>query len=115
MLRIDQGADEPPFEQLKSQIRAQVDSGALAPGDRLPTVRRLAAELGLAANTVARSYRELEAAGVLQTRGRAGTFVAGDEVERAAREAAAAFAARVQALGIDPAEALVLAERALRA
>ena len=59
----------PPFEQVREQIRAQVESGELEPGFRLPPVRTLAAELDLAANTVARAYKELEALGVVETRG----------------------------------------------
>ena len=113
-LHIDTGLREPPYDQLKSRITEQVDSGALAPGDKLPTVRALATDLGLAPNTVARAYRELEALGVLSTRGRSGTFVAGDTVDRAAREAAAEYAERIRALGVGSADALVLVERALR-
>jgi DNA-binding transcriptional regulator YhcF (GntR family) len=110
---VDTTRPEPPYEQLKSRITEQVDSGELAAGERLPTVRALAGELGLAPNTVARAYRELEALGVLSTRGRSGTFVSGDGVTRAAREAAATYADTVRALGVAPAEALALVERAL--
>ena len=59
--------------------------GDLAPGTRLPTVRQLAADLGLAANTVARAYRELEADGVIATYGRKGTFVRSDGRRRLPR------------------------------
>ena len=72
----DPAAAEPPFEQLRSQVARRAAAGDLAPGTRLPTVRALATELGLAANTVARAYRELEADGVVVTEGRRGTFVA---------------------------------------
>jgi len=74
--RIDHGSSVPPFEQLKRQVVDGATSGALAHGARLPTVRGLADELGLAANTVAKAYRELEAEGVIETRGRAGSFIA---------------------------------------
>ena len=111
MITVDPSSSEPPFEQVKRQIAEQVEAGALRPGDKLPTVRRLAADLGLAANTVARAYRELEALGVLDTRGRSGTFVGGDHVRRAAREAAAAYVQRARALGLDEAEALALVRR----
>ena len=60
----------------------------------------LAAELGLAANTVARAYRELEALGVIETRGRAGSVVSGHGVEQAARLAAHEYAEKMRALGI---------------
>ena len=113
MITIDASAAEPPFEQVKQQITAQVASGALQPGDKLPTVRRLAADLGIAPNTVARSYRELEAEGVVDTRGRSGTYVSGNQVDRAAREAAAAYVEKIRALGVDGAEALALVRRGL--
>jgi len=77
MITIDPNARASPYEQVREQIRAQVRAGELAPGTRLPTVRRLAGDLGLANNTVARAYRELEALGVIETRGRAGSVVTG--------------------------------------
>ena len=73
----------------------------------------VAEELGLAPNTVAKAYRELEHLGVIETRGRAGSFVSGDRVGRAAREAAQEYADRVTALGVAPAEAVNLVRRAL--
>ncbi len=112
-LEVDPAGAEPPYAQVREQVTALVDAGALRPGDRLPPVRRLAEDLGLAAGTVARAYRELEAAGVIETRGRAGSFVTGDDVTRSAREAAAEYAARVRALGISRDEAIALAARAL--
>jgi len=115
MLVIDTDSPTPPYEQVRSQVVALVRSGALAPGTRLPTVRRLAGDLGLAANTVARAYRELERAGIVETRGRHGTFVGPDvdSAAAAASDAAAAFAARVDELGLAPSEGLRLAARAL--
>ncbi|MEA4944178.1 MAG: GntR family transcriptional regulator [Propionicimonas sp.] len=113
MIIIDTSLAEPPYDQIKRQLSAQVAVGELRPGDKLPTVRRLAADLGLAPNTVARAYRELEATGVLDTRGRAGTFVTGDEQSRAARQAAAEYAQRARDLGLSSAEALALVERSL--
>ncbi|MEH3032980.1 MAG: GntR family transcriptional regulator [Aeromicrobium erythreum] len=85
-LTIDPTSPEPPFEQLRRQVAAAVADGSLAPGHRLPTVRGLATDLGLAVNTVAKAYRTLEADGVLETRGRAGTFVRGTGVDRAAAQ-----------------------------
>lgn len=109
-LVIDSGASEPPYEQLRRQITEVIDSGGLTPGEKLPPVRRLAEDLGLAANTVAKAYRELESRGVVATRGRAGTTVLGSGVERAAREAATAFAERLLALGMTRADAVRLVE-----
>lgn len=112
-ISVDPQSPEPPFEQVKRHLREAIDTGELHPGDRLPTVRRLAADLELAPNTVARAYRELEALGALHTRGRAGTFVAGDEIERAAREAAASYVAKIRSLGLDAQNALELVTRQL--
>lgn len=115
MLVIDTDSPTPPYEQVRSQVVALVRSSDLTPGTRLPTVRRLAGDLGIAANTVARAYRELERGGIVETRGRHGTFVAPDidAAAAAAVDAAAAFAARVGELGLAPSEGLRLAARAL--
>ena len=110
---VDPSSGVPPFEQVREAIRGQVDSGELEPGFRLPPVRSLATELDLAANTVARAYKELEALGVVEARGRAGTFVTGRGVERSLREAAASYAATVRTLGVSDAEALEAVRRPL--
>ncbi len=112
MITIDPGSPEPPYAQVREQIRAQVTAGALAPGTRLPTVRQLASDLGIAVNTVARAYRELETLGLIETRGRAGSVVTGGGADRAAREAADDFAQRMKALGVDEAAAVQLVRRA---
>ena len=67
MLRVDVKAGKPLFDQLRTQVIDGVRSGALPPGSRLPTVRDLAGQLGVAANTVARAYRELESAAIVET------------------------------------------------
>ena len=105
----------PPFEQVRDGLAAAVRSGELAAGDRLPTVRTLAAEVGLASNTVARAYRELEAAGVVETRGRNGTFVAarGSEQAMEAAVATSAYVRRLRELGIGAEEAVALVRKAL--
>jgi DNA-binding transcriptional regulator YhcF (GntR family) len=117
IVRIDAGSPSPPYEQLRAQLARQITDRSLAVGTRLPTVRRLAADLGLAVNTVARSYRELEEAGLVETRGRAGTFVsaAGEQSRERAREAAQRYAATVRGLGLDLDEALNIVGAALRA
>jgi DNA-binding transcriptional regulator YhcF (GntR family) len=115
LIIIDDASGLPPFEQVRSQLARQISDRTLAVGTRLPTVRALATELGLAANTVARAYRELEEAGMVETRGRAGTFVSalGDRSRIALRQAAAEYATTVRALGIEPAEALEAVRAAL--
>ncbi len=114
-IHIDESA--PPYEQVRAQISEQARSGVLPVGYRLPTVRGLAESLGLAANTVAKAYRALEADGVIETRGRNGTYVAaaGSAAEREAALAAQAYAERVRRLGLDEDAALVAVRDALRA
>ena len=113
--RIDTAVPTPPFEQLRVQVIDAVRDGSLVPGDKLPTVRNLAAELGIAANTVARAYRELERDDVIETRGRNGTFVSavGDPTQKQAQLAAVGYADRVKSLGISPDEALSIVKAAL--
>ncbi|MFD6056055.1 GntR family transcriptional regulator [Agromyces sp. NPDC060279] len=112
---IDPSAAAAPFEQLRAGVVEAVQSGRLAPGDRLPTVRALAEQLGLAANTVAKAYRALEADGVIETRGRNGTVVAehGDAGRRALQAAAADYAALARRLGVDPGAAREIVDAAL--
>jgi DNA-binding transcriptional regulator YhcF (GntR family) len=93
IVRIDPASPSSPAEQLVAQIAASIDGGELAPGDRLPTIRSLAADLGLAPGTVAKAYAELERAGWLHGQGRRGTVVAerrpSDEEQRVAQAAEA--------------------------
>jgi GntR family transcriptional regulator len=121
ILRVDAKSAVPPYEQIRAQVATMAATGVLPVGTRLPPIRQLAKDLGLAGGTVARAYRELEAAGVIVTRGRHGTFVAepnGDPRPRvsdeALAEAARAFAVQAHQLGADPEHALRLARQALR-
>lgn len=102
-LTIDPHSPDAPYEQVRTQIAGAIRAGDLPAGSRLPTVRGLAAELGLASNTVARAYRELEMAGAVQTKGRLGTFVehSGEAAERAAFAAAQEYVRRARELGLD--------------
>jgi DNA-binding transcriptional regulator YhcF (GntR family) len=115
VITLDTASLVPPYEQVRSQIAEQINDGTLAVGTRLPTVRRLAADLGLAVNTVARAYRKLEDANLVDTRGRAGTFVSttGDRSRAAAASAAQAYATVVRKLGLDRGEALNIVTAAL--
>ncbi len=116
VISIDAESSVPPYEQVRTTLAQQMADRTLPVGARLPTVRALAADLGIAVNTVARAYRELEAAGLVETRGRAGTFVsaAGNQRLALAQDAAAQYAETARALGISRAEALEIVSAALR-
>lgn len=106
-LRVDQHAAKPLFDQLRTQLIDGIRNGRLPPGTRLPTVRELAGDLGLAVNTVARAYRELETAGIVETRGRFGSFVArADPADAAMASAANTYAETTRTLGLDKTDAL---------
>lgn len=112
-VRTDQNAAKPLFDQLRTQIIDGIRDGKLPPGTRLPTVRDLAGQMGLAVNTVARAYRELESAGILETRGRFGTFVARvDPADTAMATAAHTYVSAARALGIEKDDALKYVEAA---
>ena len=117
-IRVDTTSPVPAYEQLRSQIRVMVASGALARGTRLPTIRQLAGDLGLAVNTVGRAYRELEGEGFIQTRGRHGTVVTGvpatgrKERQAMIEQAADRFVLEVGQQGADLDEALTAVRRA---
>lgn len=114
-IAIDPDSAVPPYEQVRLRIAELAADGTLPAGTRLPPVRQLATELGLAVNTVARSYKELEQAGLVTTRGRAGTVVtsAATATPVAAQQAAEAYVRRTHALGLSPETALSLVRAAL--
>ena len=111
-VEIDLRSPVPPFEQIRARIADLVAAGELPAGTRLPSVRALAGDLGIAPNTVVRAYRELEASGVVSTRRGAGTRVA----ERPAADAsllevaAQEYLDRVEALGAGPDRAIEVLE-----
>jgi GntR family transcriptional regulator len=119
ILRVDPKSPVPPYEQIRTQVATMAAIGVLAVETRLPPIRQLAKDLGLAGGTVARAYRELEADGVIVTRGRHGSFVAKPNgqaprtvAENALTDAAQAFAVQARQLGADPKQALRLAQQA---
>jgi GntR family transcriptional regulator len=120
-MRIDRGSGVPESEQLRRKVAGLIERGTLGPGERLPPVRALAEQLGLAVNTVAKTYRELEDAGLVVARGRLGTFVAEtlparpSAAESRLAEAAETYAGRARQLGFGRSEALEQARRALEA
>jgi DNA-binding transcriptional regulator YhcF (GntR family) len=117
IVEVDTGSAIPVYEQIRAQLAAMIEAGSLPAGHQLPPVRQLAADLGLAVNTAARAYRELEAAGLVISRVRHGTVVAqrdtmtprqiADRLGAAARD----YAAIARQLGV-PADR---AEEAVRA
>ena len=119
-LRVAAEDPLPPYEQLRRQLAALIEGGELVAGDRLPPLRQLAADLGLAVGTVARTYRELEAAGLVRSRRGGGTTVVGGAVlpvsERRHRleELAADFVGRARTLGVEPADIAAAVDRQLR-
>ncbi|MFI5499398.1 GntR family transcriptional regulator [Nocardia asteroides] len=117
MFHVELSTDttQPPYEQLRMAVIEQVRAGTLTAGTKIPTVRALAAELGIAPNTVARAYRELEADGVLETRGRQGSFIAssGDPTRDIASRAAVDYIATIRRLGLPDTDALTFVQRAI--
>ena len=75
IVTIDARDRTPIYAQLERGLRAAIATGRLRPGDQLPTVRQLAVDLSVNANTVARVYAELERAGVIETRRGVGSFI----------------------------------------
>ncbi|MEO5981576.1 MAG: GntR family transcriptional regulator [Pedococcus sp.] len=111
VIDIDTESAVPAFEQLRAQLADMIRSGALATGTRLPSIRQLASDLGLAPGTVARAFRELESEGLVTSRVRHGTVVAPvrhtashsrDQLEEAAR----GFALAARRLGLSDQAAL---------
>ncbi|MGJ0203075.1 GntR family transcriptional regulator [Leucobacter sp. gxy201] len=117
--RIDPAAAAPPSQQVHDAVIGAVADGRLVPGAKLPTTRGLAAHLGIAVNTVASAYRQLEAAAIVEGRGRAGTFVrldaGGDPVEAEARRIAGDAARALARLGIGRERAAALLGEAFAA
>ena len=121
-MRITLGEDDraAASDRLARAIAGRIHRGTLGPGERLPTVRALADQLGLATNTVAKVYRMLEGEGLIEGRGRLGTFVAErlpartPDRERRLAEAAEAFVRRGAQLGFGEEEVRRALARALR-
>ena len=107
----------PPYEQLRRQMADLIHSGELRAGERLPPLRQLAGDLGLAVGTVARAYRELESGGLIVSRRGGGTRVAdrpvGREHSEALRTAALAYVREGRRLGAQGDEMLAMVRAAL--
>jgi GntR family transcriptional regulator len=112
-LTVNPDDPTPPYEQLRRQLVDLIEAGLLQEGERLPPLRQLAGDLGLAVGTVARTYRELEAAGLVRSRRGGGTRVAVTAARPSVRERqsrlaglAAAYVLKARSLGASDAEIL---------
>lgn len=112
MIDVDTGSAVPAYEQVRSQLSDMILAGVLPAGHRLPPIRQLASDLGLAPGTIARVYGELEASGLVISRVRHGTVVADTPVPAAAerlrqtRDSARDFVRTALRLGLSLDEAL---------
>jgi DNA-binding transcriptional regulator YhcF (GntR family) len=119
-LTVDLSRPVPPFEQIRGQIAAHIHAGLLATGARLPTMRALAADLGVAVGTVARAYAELESAGLVASRRRTGTVVTGaadlrPSAAQRMRDSVTQLAREARAAGLDVEAAVALLRAAMTA
>jgi len=120
IVEVDTASAVPVYEQIRAQVSAMIASGLLPAGRQLPPVRQLAADLGLAVNTVARAYRELEAQGLVTSRVRHGTVVAERrtmapaQIEQRLADAAREYATVARQLGVSKDKARRAVDDALR-
>lgn len=122
IVAIDPRSAVPPYEQLRAQLVSLIRSGALAAGSRLPPIRQLAKDLGVATGTIARAYGELDREGLVVARGRHGTVVADGaaaaptaerERQRLLAAAARVYATEARRLGVGADAAVGAVESAL--
>ena len=113
LIRLDRGSDTPASAQIQSGITGAIRDGAIEPGTKLPTVRELAQQLGVATGTAAKAYKALEAAGLITTRPRHATTVAApDAAASRVMTAARAYADSAQQAGLSLEDAARALERA---
>lgn len=105
LFRLDPSSAAPVYEQIAGAVVRGIADGSLVAGTRLPTVRQLAGDLGVATNTVAKAYRQLESEGRVATLGRNGTVVQApvslDDADDELRAAAVLLARAAQRRGAD--------------
>ncbi|MCU1673246.1 MAG: putative regulator [Frankiales bacterium] len=110
LVHVDSASSVPVYEQLREQLVRLITGGQLPPGARLPAIRQLAADLGIAPGTVSRAYSELEREGLLRTRRPQGTFVAAGAAGRRhgalLQGMADRFVEEARQLGVDSDEAV---------
>jgi GntR family transcriptional regulator len=118
--RLNASSGVPLYLQLIAQVKHAVETGALRPGDQLPTIRALAQELVMNSNTVVRAYRELEHEGIVELRHGLGAFVSDSVAERGkvmrrARTVVQSAVERLRSLGATEEEIRRLFENELSA
>ena len=105
LFRLDPASPSPVYEQIAGAVVRGIADGSLVAGARLPTVRQLAGDLGVATNTVAKAYRQLESEGHVATLGRNGTVVqppaARNDADDELHAAAVLLARAAQRRGVD--------------
>jgi DNA-binding transcriptional regulator YhcF (GntR family) len=118
-LIVEEASETPPYRQIAEQIQGAIERTDLKPGFALPTVRQLAGDLGVAPNTVARAYAELQESGWLVSDGRRGTHVAENtprrdrhERARVLRDTVAKFVETLRQRGFTPQEVSVALRQA---
>lgn len=117
-ISVDLTTHTPAYLQIISQIKQAIASGELKPGDQLPTVRQLAADLQINFNTVARAYRMLDEKGIISTQHGRGTFIldapTGKELERFRKQQLVVlgehYIEEAERLGFEPSEVRTLIE-----
>jgi GntR family transcriptional regulator len=78
-IRIDNASERPVYQQIIDQVKRDIALDRIKIGEKLPTVRQLAAQIAINPNTIAKAYRQLEQEGIIFTRAGAGTFVVDTE------------------------------------
>lgn len=115
---VDSASSTPPYEQLQEQLTRLILGGHLTVGRRMPSIRQLSADLGVAPGTVARAYQELERDGLLRSRRPQGTFVAASAHARRQRlllqGLADRFTEQARQLGVESEEATQALQAAYR-
>jgi DNA-binding transcriptional regulator YhcF (GntR family) len=120
IIAVDPGHPLPVYEQVREQVVRMVAAGTLQPGTQLPTIRQLAADLGLAKGTIAKAYELLESDAVIATRGRKGSFVlemepaSGRDLRSGLEAAAEALVVTARQLGADEDDAIAAVQRVWR-
>ena len=118
--QLDTASGVPPYLQIVQQVRQAISLGVLRPGDQLPTIKEVVGSLAINPNTVAKAYRELDLAGLIDARRGQGTFVA-DSVEGSSRRdyeplrvELVDWLARARAAGLDDLAIRALVDSTLR-